>query len=92
MTQVIITLKVMPTSPETDLSKLEEETKKLIAGFAGETEIRTSQEPVAFGLKAVKFTFVADEAKGGTDNLESQICSVEGVQSVEVADVRRAIG
>ena len=92
MAKVIITLKIMPDSPETDLDKIEEQTKILIAEFAGETETKTEQEPIAFGLKALKILFVADEAKGSTDELETKINLIEGVSSVETTDVRRAIG
>jgi len=33
-----------------------------------------------------------DESKGSTDTLEESIISIEGVNSVETVDVRRAIG
>lgn len=82
----------MPDSPETDLDKIEEQTKILITEFAGEGEMKTEQEPIAFGLKALKILFVADEAKGSTDELETKINLIEGVSSVETTDVRRAIG
>tara|TARA_Y100000310_G_scaffold345857_1_gene471552 strand:+ start:4599 stop:4877 length:279 start_codon:yes stop_codon:yes gene_type:complete len=92
MAQVIITLKIMPTSPEVDLSIVEEGASKEIIAFAGEGEIKAEQEPIAFGLKALKLLFVMDEAKGATDELENKIKEIEGVNSVEVVDVRRAIG
>jgi len=92
MAKVIITLKIMPDSPETDLDKIEEQTKILITEFAGKGEMKTEQEPIAFGLKALKILFVADEAKGSTDELETKINLIEGVSSVETTDVRRAIG
>ena len=43
------------------------------------TETKTEQEPIAFGLKALKIIFVMDEAKGSTDELESKIKEIEGV-------------
>ncbi len=92
MANVVVTLKIMPKSPEIDLGKVEEEAKKLIAEFAGEGETKSEQEPVAFGLKALKIIFVMDEAKGATDPLENKIKEIDGVNSVEVIDVRRAIG
>ncbi len=82
----------MPKSPEVDLNSVEEQVKKQIQEFTGETESKTEQEPIAFGLKALKMTFVMDESKGSTDALESSIGNIEGVNSVEVVDVRRAIG
>ena len=82
----------MPESPEVDLSKVIEDAKKKIAEFAGEGEVKVEEEPIAFGLKAVKIIFVMDEAKGATDPLEEQIKEIDGVNSVEVVDVRRAVG
>jgi|TARA_B100001964_G_C14117547_1_gene546799 elongation factor 1-beta len=92
MASVIITLKIMPESPETNLNEVTEKAKKLIGQFCDESEFKTEEEPVAFGLKAMKITFVMDEEKGSTDALEEQIKEVNGVQSVEVTDVRRTIG
>jgi elongation factor 1-beta len=92
MTNVIATLKIMPTSPEVDLSKLTEEIQKHILEFAGEGETKVSEEPIAFGLKALNIIFIMDEALGSPDALEETIRGVKGVQSVEVTDVRRAIG
>ncbi len=92
MANVIITVKIMPESPESDLAKVEEEAKKLIADFAGEGETKTSIEPVAFGLKAVNIIFIMDESKGSPDPVAEKIAELEGVNSAEITDVRRAIG
>ena len=92
MADVIITLKIMPESPEIDLNSLEEQAKNHIKEFAGNAEFKTEQEPIAFGLKALKIIFVMDENKGSTESLEQKIKNVEGINSVEVVDVRRAIG
>ena len=92
MADVIITLKIMPESPEINLEELEEKVKEKIVDFAGEGEIRTEIEPVAFGLKAIKLTFVMDEARGGTDPLEEKIRQIDGVNSAEVVGVTRALG
>ncbi|MFH1054208.1 MAG: elongation factor 1-beta [Candidatus Woesearchaeota archaeon] len=92
MAQVVITLKIMPTSPEVDLSSIIDEVSRMIIEFAGETDIKTEEEPIAFGLKALIVMFVSDEAKGATEDLEAEISGIEGVQSIEVTDVRRAIG
>ena len=92
MANVIITIKIMPESPEIDLGKVELEAKKKIEAFAGETETKSEQKPIAFGLKSLEIIFVMDEAKGSTESLEDNIKELEGVQSVEVVDVRRAVG
>jgi len=74
------------------LSKIESEAKKKIIAFSNNKEMKSEQEPIAFGLKALKITFVSDESKGSTDALEENIKKIAGVNSVEVIDVRRAIG
>jgi elongation factor 1-beta len=92
MANAIATVKIMPESPEVDLAKVEEEAKKLIADFAGEGETKSEIEPVAFGLKALKIIFVMDEAKGSPDPVAEKITALEGVNSAEISDVRRAVG
>ena len=92
MAQVVVTLKIMPESPNSDLGKIEIEAKTKIIDFSQNQEIKTEQEPIAFGLKALIIMFVMDESKGSTDSLEDQIKTISGVNSVETVDVRRAIG
>jgi elongation factor 1-beta len=92
MANVIISLRVMPESPEIDLTELEGKIKEKVVAFAGEGEMRVDIQPIAFGLKALNIIFVSDEQKGTTESLEKEIEQIEGVNSVEVTDVRRAVG
>ncbi len=92
MAKAIITIKMMPESPEVDMEKLEETCLSKIKDFAGEGETKVEIEPIAFGLKALKIIFVMDESIGSTEPLEKSIDELENVASVEVIDVRRAIG
>ena len=92
MAIAIATFKIMPVDPEQDLDRITAEAEKLITGFAGDTEHRVKREPIAFGLVAVMITFVVDEAKGGLDPLQEEIAKVEGVNSCDLSDWRRAIG
>lgn len=92
MANAIVTVKIMPTSPEVDLKKIEEDAKKVIADFAGEGDTRASTEPVAFGLSSLSIIFVMDEALGSPDPVAEKIEEFEEVNSAEITDVRRAIG
>ena len=92
MAKVIVTLKIMPESPDIDLSKVEETALGLIKGKYGDVESKTEVQNVAFGLKALNLIIVIDESQGTTDEVEAKISEVEGVNSVEVTDVRRALG
>jgi len=91
MSQVVITLKVMPSNVNVNLSNLKKKVKEKIEKFGGEFG-NIEEEPIAFGLKALKFIFILDEKKGGTDKLEESINELDDVNSVEITDVRRAIG
>lgn len=92
MAKVVVTLKIMPESPSSDLVKIEDEAKTKIIDFSQNQEVKTEQEPIAFGLKALRIIFVMDESKGSTEALEEDIKKIDGVNSVEAVDVRRAIG
>ena len=91
MAQVVVTLKIMPKSPEVDFTPIEAEVRQRIQEFSG-IVARVEQEPVAFGLKALKILFTMDEDKGSTENLENGIAGIAGVNSVMVTDVRRTMG
>ncbi len=85
-------MKVMPQAPDVNLKWIASEAGKLIKDFSGNDVGKTEEEPIAFGLKALKLYFVMDEAKGSTQHLDEKIAKIAGVNSVEVIDVRRTIG
>lgn len=90
MAEIIITFKIMPEDLEVDLKELEKEIKDFLNKH-GEVG-RIEREKIAFGLEALIVMFIRDEAKGSTDFIEDIMRNMDGVQSVEVTDVRRAIG
>ena len=91
MANIIITLKVVMASPETDVESVKEKATNAVEEHGADVG-RVEIEEVAYGIKAVKIMLIADEEKGSTDALEEKIKGVAGVSSVEVVDVRRAIG
>ena len=91
MADVVITLKMMPASPEVDLDALAATATQMIAEFGAEVG-KTDFVPIGFGIRAVQLIFVMDEAKGSPDALEERIGLLEDVESVEITDVRRALG
>ncbi len=92
MANVVVTLRIMPNSPDADLQELEKRAKEEIIKFCSSKEFKTEIQPVAFGLKALNIIFVMDESIGSTESLENKIVHIDDVESVEVTDVRRAIG
>ena len=91
MATVVITLRIMPEALDSDLSHIENDAKKKIEAYGAQYG-KTDVEPVAFGLKCLKIIFLLDENRGSTEELEKEIQTIAGVGSVDVIDVRRAIG
>ena len=81
----------MPKDPKVRLTELEKKAKSEIKNFGGEVG-KVEKEPIGFGLEALKIYFVVDESRGSTQTLEDNIKKFKDISSVEVIDVRRAIG
>ena len=98
MAIVIITMKVMPSSPDESLDPIKESATRIITEFGGKVgmmrdgTVAIKIEPIAFGLQALVFMFSMDESLGGTEDVEKKISGIPGVSSVQVTDVRRAVG
>jgi elongation factor 1-beta len=92
MAKTVVTIRIMPASPEEDLEKIKAEAMKKIKASTGRDDSQVEQKPIAFGLQALDIMFVIEESKGGTEPLEAELRKIKGVNSVEVTDVRRAIG
>ena len=91
MATVIVTMKIMPSSPDENLDSIKEQASKLITDFGG-TIGKTEVQPVAFGLNALVIMFAQDESLGDSEEAEKKIAAISGVNSVQVTDVRRAVG
>lgn len=92
MAKALVTVKVMPDSVDIDLLSLEGRVREVILVIYGEVgEIRKEEEAIAFGLRALKFTFIIDE-RFGSDAIEEALTEVDGVAHAQVIDFRRTIG
>lgn len=86
----IVKIKLMPSSPEVNIEKIKEKIKKLIETEGGKS-VKFEEEPIAFGLKAVMVFFLWDEEKE-LEELENSLGKIKNINSVQVIDMRRAIG
>ncbi len=85
MAEVLVLFRVMPEDVETDLDDVVERMKGIKFGkFQG-----AEREPIAFGLVALKPTFVVPDEAGATDKLEEAVKKIEGVGEVEVIAASR---
>jgi elongation factor 1-beta len=92
MTNLLLTLKILPKHPEVDMEQLRKQTELIVDEF-GAKLLKTEEEPMAFGLKALKIivTF-KEEDNPNVDILEEKLQALEMVSSTEVVDIRRAFG
>ena len=85
-----ITLKLMPVSPSVDLQKIKQSAEKKLKEIGGILN-KIEEEPIAFGLKAIIMRLAWPEDKD-SEILEKELGKIKDVNSVEITDVRRAIG
>jgi len=82
MGSVAVIARVMPESPDVDLERLKTELRKKLPGIQ---DIR--EEPIGFGLKALKLAAVVNDAGGETDAIERALAEVAGVERAEIVEV-----
>ncbi|HEY9205796.1 MAG TPA: elongation factor 1-beta [Candidatus Methanoperedens sp.] len=87
MGEVAAKIKVMPSGMEVDLKKLQEQLKKVIP--QGARLHGFSEEPVAFGLKALIVVIKVGDIEGGTEKVEEAFSKIKEVESVSVVELGR---
>jgi len=85
-----VKMKFMPSSPAVDLEEMKNNVGKILDS-EGVKNPGFEEEPIAFGLKAVITTFGWPEEKP-LEELEESFKKIENVNSVQLIDIRRAIG
>jgi len=87
MGEVAARIKIMPSGMDVDLNKLKEALTKVVP--AGARVHGFSEEPVAFGLKALIVVVKVGDIEGGTEKVEEAFSKVKGVESVSVDELGR---
>ena len=82
MGDVVLIIRVMPESPEVDLEQLKSRIRTAVRGLH---DIR--EEPIGFGLKALKIAVVVSDAAGESDTVEAGINALEGVERAEIVEL-----
>ena len=83
MGDVILVIRVLPKDPESF--------EKVKSALETLDPKRLEDEPIAFGLKALKVTFMVPDEGGHQDKLENKIKSIEGVGEFEVIQASRSL-
>jgi elongation factor 1-beta len=86
MGEVAVILKIMPESPEIDITKLQEEIKANVPGIE---DMRV--EPIGFGLSAIKIAMITQDEEGAGDNVEGLFSKIAGIERVEIESLNRML-
>lgn len=87
MGEVVITIKLMPESPDENLENIKSEVANVLPS---DNELhKIEEEPIAFGLVALNVMIVVDDGEGGSEEAEAAFAKINGVSTVEVTDLRR---
>lgn len=87
MGEVAAKIKIMPAGVETDLEAMKGRLEVVIPD--GVKLHGFTEEPIAFGLKAVIAVVVVGDIEGGTDKVEEAFAAVDEVESVSVIELGR---
>jgi elongation factor 1-beta len=82
MGNVALILRVMPESPEVNLENLTKEIRTVLPGVAD-----IKEEPIGFGLKALKLAVIVNDQGGETDAVEQKLNAIKGVERAEIVEL-----
>jgi elongation factor 1-beta len=80
MGNVAIIVKIMPESPEVDRAALISAVKERVPV----NDLK--EEPIGFGLVAIKVVVVVPDKEGAPDEVEAALQGIEGVGSAEIVE------
>jgi len=87
MGKIVIAYKILPSESTVDLELLKEKIKKQLAGIASIQ--RFAEEPIAFGLCALKVNMVIPEKDGILEETEKRITGIKEVGQIQTLGVTR---
>ena len=87
MGKIIIVYRIFPSESTVDLEVLKEKITKQLADIASIK--RFAEEPIAFGLCALKVNMVLDEKEGIADETEKRMSVIKGVGQIQTLGLTR---
>ena len=90
MSVIAVKIKIMPDSPDANIDEIRANVEKVLKTQNVQNP-NFEIQPIAFGLKALIIMFGWPEEKE-LEDLEEELKKISNVSSVQVTDIRRAIG
>lgn len=92
MAKAIITFKLMPESPDTDLGPIKEKALEIAKKSGAIGQMQVKEDPIAFGLKAVLVMAMYEVEGSDFEVIAAKMGQIKQVQSSEVAKMDLALG
>jgi elongation factor 1-beta len=89
MGKVVITMKVLPDSPERKIEELSKKAEAVLAKYG--TLYKRQIQPIAFGINAIVLSFVMVEGAIKPEELEVELKKIEGVGDAQLSDVTKLV-
>lgn len=87
---MFIKIKILPNDPSSNIDDLKEPVRKIIKTFQGDVK-EFQVEPIAFSLESLIVLFEIQENKD-TEQIEKSLEDLDEISSIQVLDIRRAVG
>ena len=87
MGKIVIAYKIFPSESTVDLELLKEKIKKKLANIAAIQQF--AEEPIAYGLCALKVNMVLPEKEGILDETEKLMTDIEEVGQIQTLGMTR---
>ena len=87
MGKIVIAYKIFPAESTVDLELLKEKIKKKLANIAAIQQF--AEEPIAYGLCALKVNMVLPEKEGILDETEKLMTDIEEVGQIQTLGMTR---
>ncbi len=92
MAKAVITFKLMPESPHTNLGFVKKKAESIAKERGAIGQMQIKEEPIAFGLKAVIIMAMYEVQNSDFEVIAEEMGKIEGVRSAEVAKMDLALG
>ncbi len=92
MARAVITFKIMPEQPDTNLEPIKKHAQAVAKKHGAIGDTKATEEPFAFGLKIVRVLAMFNVDDQDFDVIAAEMTTVDGVQSAEVEKMDLALG
>lgn len=93
MANAIVTFKLRPESPDTEVDSIIEKAKKIATETGAKGNVAHEIKPIAFGLKEIMILGMYEMKDDfNSESVANKMSEIEGVSEAEVANVDLAMG